>query len=71
MKNSEKNKVHQRKRNLIILVILIILVTILGGGYYFWNQNASETGNGISEEGAKGQAETDENTDRQEESHDE
>ena len=30
MKNSEKNKVHQRKRNLIILVILIILVTILG-----------------------------------------
>ncbi len=42
MKNSEKNKVHQRKRNLIILVILIILVTILGGGYYFWNQNASK-----------------------------
>ena len=62
MKNSEKNKVHQRKRNLIILVILIILVTILGGGYYFWNQNASETGNGISEEGAEGQAVTDENT---------
>lgn len=62
MKNSEKNKVHQRKRNLIILVILIILVTILGGGYYFWNQNASETGSGISEEGAKGQAVTDENT---------
>ena len=62
MKNSEKNKIHQRKRNLIILVILIILVTILGGGYYFWNQNASETGSGISEEGAKGQAVTDENT---------
>ena len=62
MKNSEKNKVHQRKRNLIILVILIILVTILGGGYYFWNQNASETGNGISEEGAEGQAVTEENT---------